>query len=244
MSDLRHGYRWGELVAFVATGVAILVLSRYPVGETIVYPLRLLGTFVHELSHGLAALATGGRFERFTVDPDLSGLAWSAGGWRWLVSSAGYVGSAIFGGVLMLLATRGVPSRALLMIGGVLLGVLCVLFVRNPFGVVTGLALAATLALLGFWLREAWADGVLTVIALQLILDAFNSLAYLVAVSGDATVRTDALNMADATGMPAVLWAWAWMAFSGVTLLVVLRIAFRGAHHGLSGAPAAGGASA
>jgi hypothetical protein len=241
MSDIRHGYRWGELFAFVATGIAILVLWRLPYVSTLVYPLRLLGTFVHELAHGLTALGTGGEFRRFTVEPDLSGLAWSAGGWRWMVSSAGYVGSTLFGGVLMLLATRGVPSRALLMIGGVLLGVLCAFFVRNVFGVVTGLSLAAVLVLAGFWLKENWADGVLMVISLQLILDACNSLVYLIRISGDDTVRTDALNMAQATGVPAVVWACVWMVFSQVMLFVVLRACFRGTHR--NSAVAAGTAS-
>jgi hypothetical protein len=229
LSDLRHGYRWSELFAFLATGIVILLLWRVPYANAIVYPLRLLGTFVHELAHGLTALATGGEFRRFTVSPDLSGLAWSAGGWRWLVASAGYVGSAVFGGFVVWLVTRGVPSRVLLMVGGVLLGLLCVLFVRNGFGVMTGLGLAAALFMAGLWLREAWADGVLTVVALQLILDAFNSLAFLVRVSAsDATVRTDALNMADATGIPSTVWAVVWMLVSAAVLALVLRLSFRG----------------
>lgn len=46
-----------------------------------VYPFRLFGTFVHELSHGLAAVATGGEFQRFSVQPDVSGLQ-LAEAWR------------------------------------------------------------------------------------------------------------------------------------------------------------------
>lgn len=98
--DWRH---WLELGVIA---LALIVLWQVPWLGSLAYPFRLFGTFVHELSHGLAAIATGGEFQRFSVSPDLSGLAWSAGGIRVVVSSAGYIGSAIFGGVLVALHAR------------------------------------------------------------------------------------------------------------------------------------------
>jgi hypothetical protein len=44
-----------------------------------------------------SAVITGGAFRRFEINPDLSGVAFSAGGVAWIISSAGYVGSALFG---------------------------------------------------------------------------------------------------------------------------------------------------
>ncbi len=227
MHAVQHSYRWGELVGFLLSGVLILLLWRVPYLGALVYPFRLLGTFVHELSHGMAALLTGGSFQRFTVSADLSGLAWSAGGWRWLVCSAGYVGSAAFGGALLLVAARGVPARVILAVFGILLAALCLLFVRNVFGVGTGLLWSAALVLAGWRLTEPVAAGALTVVALQLILDAFNSLLGLIALSTNDNVRTDALSMADATGVPALLWACAWALTSVAILIGVLRATFR-----------------
>jgi hypothetical protein len=227
MSGFSDGWRWSELVGLAALTLALLVLWQIPGVGLVVYPFRLFGTFVHEISHGLAALATGGDFHRFTVSPDLSGLAWSAGGWRWVISSAGYVGSAVFGGVLILLAARGVASRLLLMVLGLVLGVLCLLFVRNMFGIATGLALAAAMFLAGYRLRAPWSDIVLLVLALQLVLDGFNSLFTLLRLSAASNVQTDALSMAQATGVPAVIWTVVWAALSLAMLAFTLRLAYR-----------------
>jgi hypothetical protein len=227
MSGFSDGWRWTELVGLAALTLVLLVLWQIPGVGLVVYPFRLFGTFVHELSHGLAALATGGDFHRFTVSPDLSGLAWSAGGWRWVISSAGYIGSAVFGGVLILLAARGVASRVLLMVLGVILGALCLLFVRNLFGIATGLALAAAMFLAGYRLRPPWSDIVLLVLALQLVLDGFNSLFTLLRLSTASNVQTDALSMAQATGVPAVVWTVVWAAISLAMLFFTLRFAYR-----------------
>ncbi|MBL8300500.1 MAG: M50 family metallopeptidase [Rhodanobacteraceae bacterium] len=227
MSGFSDGWRWSELAGLAALTLALLVLWQIPGVGLVVYPFRLFGTFVHEISHGLAALATGGDFQRFTVSPDLSGLAWSAGGWRWAISSAGYIGSAVFGGVLILLAARGVASRILLMVLGLALGLLCLLFVRNLFGISTGLALAAAMFLAGYRLRPPWSDGVLLVLALQLVLDGFNSLFTLLRLSAGSNVQTDALSMAQATGVPAVVWTVVWATISLVMLALTLRLAYR-----------------
>ncbi len=220
--DFGHGWRWGELLTTVALGAALLVAWRLPYADAVAYPFRLFATFVHELSHGLAAVATGGRFDRFLVHADLSGTAWSAGGIRWIVASAGYVGSALAGNVLIVLAARRVSSRGLLVAIGLALALACLFFVRNAFGLATGLALAVALVLAG------WRDVFLLVLAVQLVLDGFNSLLDLVVLSEDAGVHTDARTLAELSGLPAILWALLWSALSLAMLIASLRVAYRG----------------
>lgn len=226
--DFAHGWRWGELLTTVALGVLILVAWRLPYAEVVAYPFRLFATFVHELSHGLAAVATGGRFERFLVHADLSGTAWSAGGIRWIVASAGYVGCALAGNVLIVLAARRVSSRGLLVVIGLALALACLVFVRNAFGLATGLALATALVLAGWRLAAGWRDAFLLVLAVQLVLDGFNSLLDLVMLAGDASVHTDARTLAELSGLPAILWALLWSALSLAMLVASLRVAYRG----------------
>ena len=220
-NDWRH---WSGLLLL---SLALVVLWQVPWLGWLAWPFRLFGTFVHELSHGLAAIATGGDFQRFSVHMDLSGLAWSAGGIRVVVSSAGYVGSAIFGGVLIALHARGVPARALLLGMAVVFGLLCVLFVRNFFGIVSGLAITAALGFAGVRLSEAWRDGLLKVLALQLILDGYNSLFTVLRLSRAGASNTDAYAMQQLTWLPASFWAVAWMLASTAILFGVLRFAMR-----------------
>lgn len=226
-SGFAQSWRRRELFVVLGLALFLVIFGRLPVLETLFYPFRLFGTFVHEIGHGLAAILTGGQFQRFAVNPNLSGSALSVGGIAPLVASAGYVGSAIFGGLLAILSARGVPARRVLFWLGVVLGVLCLLFVRNLFGIVGGLALAAGLVFAGRKLGALWADGLLLLLAVQMMLGSVGSLFDLLQLSVFSGTTTDAAIMAQATGVPALFWALLWTAISGVILFFALRIAYR-----------------
>jgi general stress protein CsbA len=230
MEDIRllAGWRQRELLLVLGLALASLILWRVPVLGLVSYPFRLFGTFVHEICHGLAAVLTGGEFRRFEINPDLSGVAFSAGGIRWVISSAGYVGSALFGGALMVLSARGLPPREVLMGLGIVFGLLCLLFVRNLYGIFTGIVISAVLIAAGRYLSVEWAGWLLIFLAVQLILDALNSIFDLLLISTTMRgVTTDAQIMASATGIPALVWALLWAILSGFILFWSLRIAFR-----------------
>lgn len=221
------GKDWRHWVELLLLAIALVVVWQLPWLGWLAYPFRLFGTFVHELSHGLAAIGTGGQFQRFSVSPDLSGLAWSAGGIRVIVSSAGYIGSAIFGGVLIALHARWFSARTLLLGMAAVFAVLCLLFVRNLYGVATALVLTAAMAYAGLKFSEPWRDGLLKVLALQLILDGYNSLFTVFALSRTGNAQTDAAAMAQLTWLPATFWAVLWMLVSTVIVFFVLRYAMR-----------------
>jgi hypothetical protein len=82
------------------------ILWQYSFATPIVYPLRLLVTFIHELGHGTATLLTGGNFLRFEVASSGAGVAFSRGGIREIIISAGYLGTAVFGSVLLYVTNR------------------------------------------------------------------------------------------------------------------------------------------
>jgi hypothetical protein len=222
---------WRQRDVLIVIGLVLLsvLLARQPLLWWLFYPFQLFGTFVHELSHGLAAIATGGSFRRLVVNPDSSGMAWSSGGVRWIIASAGYVGSALFGAVLTILSGRGgLPARRLLAGLGLGLGVLCLLFVRNLFGIVTGIGIAAALWFAGRQLPHRLANGLVLFLAVQMMLNALDSLLDLIIISmGGFVAASDAHTMAQATGVPALVWALLWSLVAVGILAVALRIAYR-----------------
>lgn len=218
-------------VLFLA-GLSLLLtfLWRIPVLGMLFYPLRLLNTFVHELSHGLAALLTGGRFERFVVHPNREGLAHIRGGNRFLVVSAGYLGPALFGGGLILLSATSVAVQSILLGLGAGLAVACLLFVRNFFGLAAGLLLAAGLAAAGWYLADRAATFLFALLAMQMPLAAANSLVDLVRISAGPSRRdqlSDAQVMARDTGVPAIVWALLWLLVALVIVVVTVTVAYR-----------------
>src|SRR5579883_3155868 len=81
--------------------LATLVLWWAPYSNVILYPIRLFVTFVHESGHALMAIATGGSVESLTVRSNGSGVTMTLGGIPWLVLSGGYLGSTVFGALLL-----------------------------------------------------------------------------------------------------------------------------------------------
>ena len=71
-----------------------------------VYPLKIFVVFMHEVSHGLAAIATGGRIVEIQINPQQGGHALTQGGSRFWTLTAGYLGSLLWGGLILLLAAR------------------------------------------------------------------------------------------------------------------------------------------
>lgn len=139
----------GQLVRVFWAAVALsLILPRIPYGRTLLFPFALLGTWAHELGHGLTAMVAGGRFKRLEVHRNLDGLAFSSGLGRLgraVVAAGGLLAPAVVGGMFIVLGSR--ESTAPWILAGLALAILAsvVLFVRNAFGWValglTGLVL-------------------------------------------------------------------------------------------------------
>ena len=78
--------------------------------NVLLWPLKILVVFFHELSHAAAALLTGGTVLSIGLDPRQGGVTHTAGGIPFLVLNAGYLGSLAFG--IALLASARTPKRA------------------------------------------------------------------------------------------------------------------------------------
>jgi hypothetical protein len=217
-----------EVLLVIALAVTSLVLMRVPLIGWLFYPFELFVTYIHEICHGLAALLTGGRFVQFTVAPNGSGQALTAGGWRWAISSAGYVGSALIGGLLLIVAASRGSAQGVLFWLGVLLGIACLIWARNLFGFGVGLLMAAALMAAGLRLGVDWSGLLLLFLAVQATLGALDSLFGLIQLSTfHRGVLTDAQIMAHSTGVPAVVWSILWSGLSLTILWQALRLAYR-----------------
>jgi hypothetical protein len=140
--------RRGSRVTLVTSAALVLALQYFvPYGRYLLYPLTLLTTWVHEMGHGLTAIALGGSFERLEIYSDASGAAATAvreGGPAALVALGGLLAPP-FVSAVVLMAVRG-PRRALLFLVGLAftLAVSLLLWVRSLVGLIAvpGLALA------------------------------------------------------------------------------------------------------
>src|SRR5262245_41584282 len=149
-------------------GFAVYFAALWLLWPTVwIYPLKIFVVFLHELSHAIAGLATGGTVQRITLDPYQGGATYVNGGNALVMLSAGYLGSLLWGlGLLLVARMRARTSRnALILLGTLLLGA-SLLFVRNIFGFLFGFLFGATLVIAARRLPTNGVQNVLTALGL------------------------------------------------------------------------------
>jgi hypothetical protein len=207
------------LAAAVCLGVSLT-----PWGDLILYPFTLFTTWIHECGHAVMVVLTGGSVSSITIHPDTSGLTRSMMTEgriaRGLVASSGYLGSSVVG-CLLVAATR-VEKRARPILWGIGAFMLftVVFWIRNPFGAVVVLGWAVTLLALARKATGRAPRFLLSVLAVQVALNAVYHIRVLFLVNGPS----DADTMARLFLIPAWFWASAWMLVSVLMLAWTLRM--------------------
>ena len=206
----------------VASALAI-GLMFVPFASVVTYPCNLFVTLVHESSHALAALATGGSVYSITVRPDTSGLTLTRGGSRLITLCAGYTGATLFGAVLLVLL-RKKWTRAAAAFGAIFLLVTALRFGASILTYATGIVAAAVFLFFFAWNRGRLAYYAMSFLAVQCMLNAFYDLRTLVVVSAiDGRITSDASMLSQETFgiLPPLVWA---IGLSGVSVLITYAL--------------------
>lgn len=230
-----------ELRTLAFALLASLLLWNLPFGGVLQYPFKLLATWLHEMSHGLAMVVTGVGFEHVTIYRDTSGLAYGsneAGSLgRAVIAAAGYMGTPLWGATLLVVTPNGRLARwALLVLAALLIGTaLTVIGIPDgdtfgpwAVGAIGGACAAAALAVPARW-RLAIAHFIAAQSCVNSILDIRVLLRPSQVVGGKVAGASDAHNMAAATFGTTAMWAvwlWAivWLLWSLAVLYVALRV--------------------
>ncbi len=192
----------------------------------ILYPLKVFVVLLHEISHAMTAVATGGYIERIALDPRQGGACYCPGGNAFLTLSAGYLGSLAWGAALLLLArSKKVNPRILMGVIGLMILSLTVLYVRTPFGILFGILFGAVLLTASRRLSIGINRKVLIVLGLTSCLYAILDIKS--DVLDRPELQSDAAMLADLTGIPTLAWGAIWITLAlGVSGLLFWK-AFR-----------------
>ncbi|MDB4963408.1 MAG: hypothetical protein JWP01_3407 [Myxococcales bacterium] len=219
--------------------LASLLLWNLPIGGLVLYPFKLLATWLHELSHGLAMMATGAGFDYVLVYRDTSGLAYaksSVGPFGTaIIAAAGYMGTPVWGAVLIVVTpTARAARRALFILAGLLVFSSFFIVAARPddsFGPWAIGGIGGGVALCGM-LPARWRIATAHFLAAQSCVNALLDIRVLLrpsqVVDGQFAGMSDAGNMAMSTFGTTeewAVWTWAgiWLAWSLVVLFVALR---------------------
>lgn len=218
-----------------------LLLWNLPFGGVLLYPFKLLATWLHELSHGLMMIVTGAGFDRVVLYRDTSGLAYGqhrAGPvGRAVITAAGYMGTPLWGALLLVVTANARLARwALLLLAALLIGTSLTVIdtpdgdVFGPWAVAAiGIACAAAALVVPARWRLAIAHFVAAQSCVNALLDIRVLLRPLQVVGGRIAGASDAHSMAAATfGTTSTwaVWTWAfvWLLWSLGVLYIALRL--------------------
>ncbi|WP_405107351.1 M50 family metallopeptidase [Phaeobacter sp. BS52] len=186
-----------------------------------VLPLRILTVFLHETSHAIVTLATGGEVLNLTIDPYEGGSVTARGGNRFLMLSAGYTGSLLIGAALFVIALRTDWDRRILALFGALTLLVAAIYVRDLFALVFTLTTGVLMLATARYLSLAVNDLILRIIGIS-------SMIYAPLDIWDDTIarsylRSDARMMAEEIGGTTVIWGGLWLVISLAVIGVTLR---------------------
>ncbi len=220
--------------ALVIALLASLVLWNLPFGGLVLYPFKLLATWMHELSHGLVMLAVGAGFDHLEIYRDTSGMAFARYGvgapGAAAIAAAGYMGTPLFGALFLLLGQTRRGARGVLAAIGGLLVLSAVFAVRGGFGVGFVVTAAAVFLVAAAFAPPGMATFLVNFVAAQACINALLDIRVLfganLVVNGRPMGASDAHSMAEATFGPPWMWAVIWLVWAFGLLYVALRVVY------------------
>jgi hypothetical protein len=218
-----------------------VVLWFIPYAEVLTYPFRIFVTFIHEGGHALAALLTGNSVASLSVAMNGEGETYTTHGGlisNVLIASSGYLGSMIFGALLLVLIRKAVAARIVLLSCAVLVfgltmifGLFKPMFAVNtwsgiPFTLFAGTLISVGLVLIARFASARVATFFVSFVAVQCVLNALFDLKTVFFLSSPFVMgaQTDAVNMAQATGIPSIFWAVLWIGLALGILWFAMRL--------------------
>jgi hypothetical protein len=195
--------------------IGAFILSMVPVVH---WPFSWLETYFHEISHGLAAVLSGGSIERIVLHFNGSGLCYTLGGWRPIVAFAGYVGAVAWGAIIYLGArASGFASRWLGIIMLSLILISGILYARDIITILIMLIIGGTLYVSCRYITGTIFPRFMEFAGIYVMVSAARAPLNLI----DGRHYGDGATLANITWLPEIFWVllWSGIAIGAVVLL-------------------------
>ena len=212
--------------------LAILITLALVFWDTIViYPIKLFVVMLHEMSHGLMAVAYGGEIIEIQIDKRIGGYCqftmqpsfWGS----FMTASAGYLGSLFWGSLILLLAVKSEKDKYITLVIGIVLLILTYFVFKSGefFGTAMTLGLGVFMLLafrfLGNIFHDLWLKFIGITSCIYVVLDIKDDLI-------DRTdIGSDADSISELIGVSSVGVGIVWMATAVLNIFFVLRYIYR-----------------
>lgn len=211
MSSIRTSSLWKKYHFFILLFVAV-VIKQLPL---VSIPFNWLESYFHEISHGIAAIITGGNVLRIQLFANGAGLCTTQGGIGFIISFAGYAGATFWGWGIYKLASANQRSAQVFSMLVFLLIVSSIIFWGRDLLTWLILAVLATLFLVTIKLKKLhYLQIVMQLFGLLILLNSLFSPSYLL----DGRHLGDGAALASITFIPEFVWVFIWFSLALVAL--------------------------
>ncbi|ORX82501.1 hypothetical protein BCR32DRAFT_267583 [Anaeromyces robustus] len=213
------------LVIIAIYFVVILIFWNVKYLNTILWPFKIFTVGLHELSHAIAGKLTGAKIESIKIDADEGGSTVMRGGKRWATLPAGYIGSSIFGALMIFCGFNEQASKICAIVIGISM-ILLLWYAKNWIARIITVIFVGLIALA--WYLEGGKYLIYVVLFLG-VMSCFYSLWDIV-----EDVVLHKINESDASKfaklfchgcMPAQVWGFFWFIYSLIILVLAIVLA-------------------
>lgn len=191
----------------------------------LIYPIKIFVVLIHEISHGIMALLTGGHVNNLQIFWNLGGQCDSSGGSKLLIALSGYTGSIIVGTIFFLSSYSKKYSVYLNTAFASLLILIVANWISGTAGIIFSLLFAVFLFVSPRYFPNKVHFYLMKIIGIVSVL-------YSVAdIKEDLLtktfVQTDASLLQNITGISSIIWGLFWFFISIWTVIFLLYYSYK-----------------
>ena len=173
------------------------------------------------MCHGIAAILSGGKLAAIQISSNLGGVCYTEKGNQFIIASAGYIGSLLFGVILFISGYKKDWSKWI----GIAVSVLFIIFTANYIIGLTGRIAGISIAMIFLIIPNLFPE---TINAFFMkILGLISILYVIIDIKQDLFTLhyrpSDAQILSEITSIPALFWGISWFLISLVTVIYLLR---------------------
>jgi hypothetical protein len=209
-----------NILLLIGLFIFYIALQYIPYGKLLLYPINLIVTFLHEFGHAFFAIITGGGVRSIEINADGSGLAMTAGGIQSIILMGGYIGSALFGNILLYTSIKWsdkASKNIIYLLGGLMISSALFLFsgiISSFLLILVWIGIIYLANIFAYWRAFLWFIGLASLA--HIILD------FRVGPSSDLSKFSDIFLI-----VPQFVWMYVWLAIVLSLVFYNLRFIFQ-----------------
>ena len=219
----KSGISNKNLELLIISGITLFAVLFWD--TIIIYPVKLFVILLHEISHAFVAFFTGGKVEMIKINYYLGGVTITEGGNRFLIASAGYLGSLFFGAALFISSYNLKLSKYICTTVSVILIIFAANILKGPATVFSALFFAILLFLSPRYFSKTVQSYLMKSLGLISSLYVLTDIKEDI-LSGSERV-TDAGLLENISGIPSIAWGLLWLVVSVTAIYFLFKHSYQ-----------------